>query len=149
MTEYRPMIRPSALRLMRRVKVGWPLGLCACLAVAYVAYFAYWTPFAAHYWAVSPARQLAQRADKLALSYEDVIANPSAAKGSPVRWHLGHHGSGEWYYRAQPGSPVRWSAAVPDLPLTGQSGSANSHVVVAIVVDADERGVVLNYVGKG
>lgn len=110
----------------------------------FLCYCALRAPEAIDYWrARAPLRELAREARRHRLGYEDVVKNPGAATGQPVRWFLTHPARDQWFYKGNAGMPVLWDGAPPDMVETGQSGMSHGETVVAIVAGATPQGVLL------
>ena len=115
----------------------------AILAGIFFTYLAFHVPDAIDYWkAREPIRQLGREADRYGLTYGDVLRNPTAAIGKPVRWFVTHPGD-QWFYRGNASMLIVWEDQPPEMVETGQSGSSHGETIIAHVVEVTQRGVVL------
>jgi len=144
-----PELPPGWRERLAWVRARVPTLVAACLAAVLLAWIIAWLPGAYVHWLQKDSvREAARAARKSDIEYSQALQDPSAIF-KPVRWPLTHPVVGQWYYKGDHSEPVSWVATEPDLPFTGQSGSMNYVVVLAIVQGADaKKGVTLSFIGR-
>ncbi len=91
--------------------------------------------------------ELAARAARDGLTYEQVVKDPAAASGRVVFWPVTHPGD-YWYVDDDRRMPIVWGGTEPDMEHTGQSGGSRGEKLAAIVLGVGPRGVRLSYQGS-
>jgi hypothetical protein len=127
----------------------WQTVAATALAAVLLCWMIAWLPKAYIHWVQRESiREAAKAARKSEIYYPQALHDPSAIFKA-VRWPLTHPAVGQWYYEGDHSEPVSWAGQEPDLPFTGQSGSMNYVVVLAVVQGADaKKGVSLSFVGQ-
>ena len=119
----------------------WQTLSAAVLAAVLLCWMVAWLPQAYVHWLQRESiRETAKAARKSDIGYLQAL-HDSSAIFKPVRWPLTHPAVGLWYYEGDHSQPLSWAGKEPDLPFTGQSGSMNYVVVLAIVHGADAKKV--------